>query len=130
MTSLQIDFFVGISMTLQTLKIWESQLKVLIINITSWPVMMVWFLRFLNVNMQPVSIKKRKLLNIWEGTGQLSSKVEGHLIGPGNKFSIFIHQKAFCSKFQTFQHSLIFEFMAEDFITQVCWTLLVNLAML
>ena len=49
---------------------------------------------------------------------------------PVLKFSIFIHLKAFCSKFQTFQHSLIFEFMAEDFITQVCWTFLVNLATL
>ena len=49
---------------------------------------------------------------------------------PVHKFSIFIRQKAFCSKFQTFQHSLIFEFMAEDFITQVCWTFLVNLATL
>ena len=49
---------------------------------------------------------------------------------PVYKFSIFIRQKAFCSKFQTFQHSLIFEFVAEDFITQVCWTFLVNLATL
>ena len=45
------------------------------------------------------------------------------------KFSIFIHLKAFCSKFQTFQHSMVFEFLAEDFITQVCWTFLGNLAM-